>query len=310
MSLPHSITNDFVHLRSEHQSQLHSNSDQEEHEQRHLNESRLDIDLDHSDSSVPVKSLPSIAHANHARSTDDLGDNLATEGTVEGNNRLIILGEKRSLYTGIRDVDREAQDHREEDRDCNEKSGGEADGGELHLAHVLENKRVADISIQSKTIVHLGRYVDTQLLNDGTQGGWGSKFLKGRSRWNALSQGLGARLADHGVDPGGVEASEDDVEAGHDDDGEGDAVADQGRGGHGEDVHEENVQREELEALEAGEEASTGAEMSNGRAEVGGYGFLLDEEEFLLDAVCEGDFVFWVQKGGVRVVAVFPVFVG
>ena len=182
-------------------------------------------------------------------------------------------------------MDREANGHGEEDRDADEKSGGEADRGDLHLAHVLEDKRVVDVSIQSKTIVHLRRYVNTQLLDNGNQRRWTRKFLEGRSRWNALSQGLGARLTDHGVYPSGVEASEDNIEAGRGYDGEREAVGDDEGSGHGENVHDEDVERQELEAPEAGEEASAGAKMSNSRAKVGGYGLLLDEEKFFLDAV-------------------------
>ena len=182
-------------------------------------------------------------------------------------------------------MNREANDNREEDCDADEKSGGEADGGELHLAHVLEHKRVVNISAQSKTIVHLRRYINTQLPDNRAQCSRGREFLEGRSRWNALSEGLGARLADHEVYPSGVEASEDNIDAGHAYDADKKAVTDQGGNGSSKDVQEEDVEGEELEAPEAGEEASTGAKIPNSRAKVGGYGLLLDEEKFLLDAV-------------------------
>lgn len=64
-------------------------------------------------------------------------------------------------------------------------------------------------------------------------------------------------------------------------------------------VEGEAVDGKDVEAAEAGEETGAGAEMFDGCAELGGYGFGLDDEDLLLD---EGGGLFLRGERSVRVI--------
>ena len=64
------------------------------------NSEELDVKLDNAAASLPVERLPGIEEANRAGASKNLGDDLAIESAVEGDNSVLIIGEDRGLDAG------------------------------------------------------------------------------------------------------------------------------------------------------------------------------------------------------------------
>src|SRR4051794_17913827 len=60
-----------------------------------LDQEHLAKDLDVAHARLPAEGFPGLQHTDLAAATNDFRDDLAAKGAVEGNDRLIILGQHR-----------------------------------------------------------------------------------------------------------------------------------------------------------------------------------------------------------------------
>lgn len=73
-------------------------------------EEDLDEELDETAASLPVERAPRIQEADNASAAENLGDNLSTKRTIEGDDGVLILRKNRSLDADERNHGREAKE--------------------------------------------------------------------------------------------------------------------------------------------------------------------------------------------------------
>ena len=96
-----SITREYLlQVLANYQCDLRSHNDEEQERESELHGHNFSIRLYQSDTCVPVESLPGIKDSDDAASSDNLGDDLAAEASIEGNDSFNLVGEKGGLYTG------------------------------------------------------------------------------------------------------------------------------------------------------------------------------------------------------------------
>lgn len=99
-------------------------TDNEEGE--HHDGADLDVELDETAASFPVEAAPSVEEADLAASAEETADDLATEGAVEGDDGVLLIGEDGSLDADLGDDSGDAEEESGEDGE--DDSGEEADG--------------------------------------------------------------------------------------------------------------------------------------------------------------------------------------
>ena len=280
-----------------------ANDDTDKEKCRHgLDGKDLDIELDEPEPRGPVKSLPRIHHADTAAATGDGRLDLAAERAVEGYNRLVFLGQQRSLHTGEGDFGGE------DDGEDDEQPHQPADHELHHIAEAdlridsLVMRRVLGIAVQAVDVEQGCGDVDRELIGGCPDGGGKQDFGGRLSVGETAPPFLRARVAHHDMCPRQVQPSKRGVS----DDGE-ERTA-HGRGeAPDEDVVEEGVDYmvhdRDLETTEAGPWTGLGAKVSHGGADLGGDGSGRDREELrleFLDFLVMGDErgIAFIQRGG------------
>ncbi len=257
------------------------NHNHEEHNGgSNLHRKDLPIKLNQPDSSGLIKALPRIKRTYSTSTTNNLRHDLASEGTVEGDDGLVFFGQHGSLHALERHVG--GYDDKDDGSDTEEANEEHLERGDL-----ADGLRVA--AIRRGILPCLGYShekgswdIDCSLFRNSVDGGGDDDIFPGLDGWDTLVPALLARVGDDDVSPCHLDAAE------YDNRDDGDEGADNGDVCHEgvEDVYDEAVggvvDDGDVEAAKACEAATDGLEM----ADCGAHGacdrLLLDQEEICL----------------------------
>lgn len=245
---------------------LHDNDDARENDgesEGHVEGNRDQRDLDvHEDQAGPgglAEGSPGIGHGGIATTTNDGRLDATLEGGVEGDDRVLIGGEERSLNTGEDDVSRDDDEDGADDGDDEDKGGLGEEGtemllGDLGLVSVLERRKIETDGVgqeSGKPAGNLGGEPhEGHGLPDGVEGA-----LEGRETAPEVQP---RGRSDGDVNPGSAELNEDE---GREEGSDGDEESAKGAGEDAhEDVGENALDDVDAQTTEVGADATVGAE--------------------------------------------------
>jgi hypothetical protein len=180
-------------------------SDEEEgsdHDERGLDE-----ELDETTTSLPVEAAPGVQEADLAAAAVHLRDSLAVEGAVEGDNRVLVLGQDRGLDADQGYHGGQAQEQRAEDGEDGDADDAHGETGQLASAVAYELLRV--LAVQAKEGADADGQVYGHVGHAGGDGGRESERLPVALGRKALPEALCRRHGDDTVGPDSVEVGED-----------------------------------------------------------------------------------------------------
>ncbi len=239
----------------------------------------LGVKLDEAEAGGPVECFPSVEYGDDTGSTNHLGLDFASEGPVEGNDRIVLLGQKRSLdalegHTG-------GEDNQDGGGDTahHHGEGCQHDGFLLHWAQLIESGRVLQVAFEVEDHEQSDGDVDGGLFGESPERGWQDDLLAGVDGRKAAVPFLLARGADDDMGPEHLKTAKDD---GGDNGGQG--LGDHGTSEQGgqdleEDVVDEMIGQGDLKTAETSPWASFGDEMPDGGPDLGSDGLGLDVEQ-------------------------------
>lgn len=239
-------------------------------------EEDLDKELDETTTSLPCEAAPRLQEADRASSAHHLADDLATEGAVEGNNGVLVLGEDGGLDAHKGDNSRKAEEERASNGEHDQDDA--ADNQARSLGAIVLTRLVSIEVVETKQHADAADEVDADVGHSGVDGGGEREDLPARLGGEAFApEGLGAGHRDDLVGPRSVHRCYGHAAEGSDEDR---LAWDVGKGG-GEEARgegeEDAVQDVDPVAAEAGEAATVGNEVLKGGADARGDGLLVDE---------------------------------
>lgn len=204
--------NMLVQLGSKDEFSLEDEDGHESESENHLHANHLGINLDESDSGVPVKGLPCIAHSNTASAPNNLWNDFATEAAVEGNDGLVLVWKERSLHAAKDHVGREKDE--DADEQANKTNGNKLkrDGTASLDWKATEEDRVVGVTVQAERSEESSGCQDGDLLNDSVDGSGAYDLAGSVAADNAGKGRFPGWLADHSVGPSHVDTAKENCD--------------------------------------------------------------------------------------------------
>lgn len=190
---------DFLRVLANYQGELRPHDDGEQDHEGELHCHDLEIRLDESDTRVPVECVPGIKRSDDTTSSDNLGDDLAAEASIEGNDSLNVIGEKGGLHTCQGNVGWNNNQKCKSERECEDAKALQDHDIALRIGGIGE---VIWGTNKSRPGSQVGWKHNGKLLSDSEDSGWASDLLPCLNRWNAAEPWLWAWIRDHDVCPG------------------------------------------------------------------------------------------------------------
>lgn len=166
----------------------------------------LDVELDQAATSLPVERLPCIQETNAASAAEDLGDNLAGEGAVEGDNGVLILGQDGRLDADERDEGWE--DDEEDASEHNDEDGQRAENHRCPVTASILGEVVTANFMEAKEKDEALCNIHGEVFGRGLDGGGESEDLPAGAGDDALPEPGVRRHRDNLVCPCGVEVGQ------------------------------------------------------------------------------------------------------